>query len=76
MVADLVDAEVVPEIPGRTVGEHRADVTASVPSATNDFAGAAELFEEAWYGEIDTGPAENQRFRSLADHVVEEAGRR
>ncbi|MBI2704701.1 MAG: DUF4129 domain-containing protein [Actinobacteria bacterium] len=75
LVADLVGRDVVPDIPGRTVGEHRGDVCESVPAATDDFAGAAELFEEAWYGDAPTGRAENQRFRELSDQVTSAAGR-
>lgn len=70
MVADLVDRSVLPDIPGRTVGEHRRDVQAAVPDATADFHGAAELFERAWYGEYPTGQPENEQFRTLSDRVV------
>jgi hypothetical protein len=75
MVADLVERDVVPDIPGRTVGEHRVDVRTTVPGAAPSFNGAAELFERAWYGDLPTGPDENRRFRELADSVVGQAGR-
>jgi hypothetical protein len=75
MVADLVTRKVVPDIPGRTVGEHRADVRGNVPDAAAQFSGAAELFERAWYGDLPTGQEENTRFRSLSDQVLHEADR-
>lgn len=75
MVADLVDSGIVPDIPGRTVGEHRFDVSVSVPDASAEFHGAAELFEKAWYGDLPTGESENQQFRELSERVVERAGR-
>jgi hypothetical protein len=75
LVADLVDRSVVPDIPGRTVGEHRRDVRDAVPDATDDFSGAAELFERAWYGDLPTGASENQQFRSLSGRVLERASR-
>jgi hypothetical protein len=74
-VSDLVARKVVPDIPGRTVGEHRVDVRAASPDAGVPFNGAAELFEQAWYGNRATGPAENARFRSLTDEVLQEVDR-
>lgn len=73
MVTDLVDREVLPDVPGRTVGEHRGDVRASVPEASPDFSGAAELFERAWYGNLPTGQDENRQFRELSGRVLEKA---
>jgi hypothetical protein len=72
LAAQLVARKVVPDIPGRTVGEHRADVRTSVPSASPSFDEAAELFEEAWYGDQPTGPEENARFRAMSDSVDHE----
>jgi Domain of unknown function (DUF4129) len=75
LVADLVARRVVRDLPGRTTGEYRTDVAATLPAAAADFAGASELFERAWYGDRPTGPDENARFRELADHVLHHAGR-
>jgi hypothetical protein len=75
LIADLVSRRVVRDLPGRTTGEYRADVAVTLPDAAPDFAGASELFERAWYGDRPTGPEESARFRELADHVVERAGR-
>ena len=63
------------DLPGRTSGEYRADVAATLPAAAADFAAATELFEQAWYGDVTTGPDESARFRHLADLVVDRAGK-
>ena len=75
LIADLVTRRVVRDLPGRTTGEYRADVAATLTDAAADFSGASELFERAWYGDRPTGPDESARFRELADHVIERAGR-
>ncbi|MDQ1396649.1 MAG: hypothetical protein QOG64_1908, partial [Acidimicrobiaceae bacterium] len=70
LVADLAARGLVDEIPGRTSGEYRAEVAMSRPGAAEDFGGATDLFERAWYGSVDAGPDENERFRALADRVL------
>lgn len=75
LIGDLVDRDVVRDIPGRTAGEYRVDVGDTAPAAEPDFAGASDLFEAAWYGDEPTGPDENRRFRDLADQVLARAGR-
>jgi hypothetical protein len=72
LAAQLVARKVVPDIPGRTVGEHRADVRAAAPAAAPSFDEAAELFESAWYGDQPTGADENARFRAMSDTVERE----
>jgi hypothetical protein len=70
LVASLIARDAVRDLPGRTTGEHRADVREALPEARSDFDEAAELFERAWYGDRPTGPDESARFASLADKVV------
>jgi hypothetical protein len=70
LVGRLAAIGAVPPVPGRTAGEFRADVRASVPSAAADFADAAELFERAWYGDLPTGAAEAERFAADAGRVL------
>ena len=57
-------------MPGRTPGEYRRDVARALPALADDFAGATELFERAWYGNEDTGRSENEQFRACADRVI------
>ena len=70
LVASLVDQGRLDDVPGRTAGEYRAEVDAGLAEAAADFAEATYLFEDAWYGDEPTGPAENERFRSLAAAVL------
>jgi hypothetical protein len=70
LVADLSSRGLVDEIPGRTTGEYRREVSSSLPLAAEDFSGATLLFEEAWYGEEPTGRDEHERFRTHAERVM------
>jgi hypothetical protein len=75
LVADLVRRGAIPEQPGRTAGEYVRDVAVTLPDATVPLAAATELFEAAWYGGADTGPAEAARFQALDAQVLAVHGR-
>jgi hypothetical protein len=70
LVADLAGRGLVEEVPGRTAGEYRAEVSVALPAARDAFGGATELFELAWYADAPTGPDEVRRFRELSDQVL------
>jgi hypothetical protein len=70
LVADLVRRGAIPEQAGRTAGEYVRDVAVTLPDATVPLAAATELFEAAWYGGADTGPAEATRFAALDTQVL------
>jgi hypothetical protein len=70
LVTQLVAREVIPELAGRTAGEYVQDVTARRPDVASTFAAATDLFEAAWYGGADTGPAERDRFATLAETTL------
>jgi hypothetical protein len=72
LVADLAARGLVDEVPGRTAGEYRTEVTDSAPRAAPEFGGATELFERAWYGNRPTGAAESEQFRDLEARVLQE----
>lgn len=72
LVADLIARDLLDDLPGRTAGEYRREVADHVPAVAGEFAGASELFERAWYGDLPTGPDALRRFRELAERV--EAG--
>jgi Domain of unknown function (DUF4129) len=76
LIAELISAQVVGDLPGRTTGEHRRDVATTLPAAAGDFSGASELFERAWYGDRPTGPDQRDQFNQLADSVLARARRR
>ncbi len=75
LVADLAGRGVVEEVPGRTSGEYRLDVGAVAPAAGPDFDGATDLFEQAWYGDRPTGPADQAAFDELSERVLARTGR-
>jgi hypothetical protein len=72
LVVDLIARDLLDDVPGRTAGEYRREVADQAPVVAGEFAGASELFERAWYGDLPTGPDESRRFRELAERV--EAG--
>jgi hypothetical protein len=75
LVAELVEREVVDDIPGRTVGEYRAELAAARPAATPAFVDATTVYEDAWYGTGDASSADTHRFVAGASRVLEEVGR-
>src|SRR6266508_3478927 len=70
LVADLASRGVVEEVPGRTSGEYRGEVSRNLPNASEAFAGATEVFDRAWYGRQPTGEGEATSFRDLAGRVL------
>ncbi|MCU0268769.1 MAG: DUF4129 domain-containing protein [Acidimicrobiales bacterium] len=70
LVGELLERRVVDDVPGRTTGEYRHEVTAAAPAVAGAFTAASDLFEQAWYGDVPTGEAENRRFRELAEQVL------
>ena len=71
LVARLAAAGAVDEIPGRTAGEYRLEVRRTRPDAAPPFTEATDIFERAWYGHADVDTADDERFRALADRVLE-----
>jgi Domain of unknown function (DUF4129) len=74
LVAELVGRGLIEEIPGRTSGEYRGDVASVAPAVGPAFAGATDLFEQAWYGDRPTGPEDQERFEDLARQVLAPVG--
>lgn len=70
LVAELIERDLVRSLPGRTVGEFRAEVRRGAPEVADTFAGACRLFERAYYGDEPTGPAEAAEFAAAAERVV------
>jgi hypothetical protein len=69
LVADLAEAGIIDEIPGRTAGEYRQVVAVERPADGAAFNAATGLFEGAWYGGQSTGQVESSRFAELAASV-------
>jgi hypothetical protein len=75
LLGELIDREMLVNVPGRTPGEYRTDMARVLPNQAAAFATATDLFERAWYGNEPTGPDENHRFRSCAEQVLAAAER-
>ena len=71
LVRTLVDRRQLPDVPGRTTGELRADLHRTTPAADDAFDTCTLLFELAWYADVPTGPDEQQRFRAAATVVLD-----
>lgn len=70
LVGDLARRGLIDEIPGRTTGEERAQLTAVRPPAGGPFTTAADLFDEAWYGRATVDDADDERFQVLERVVL------
>jgi hypothetical protein len=75
LVGDLARRGRLDEIPGRTTGEERAQLSATTPQAAESFTPATELFDRVWYGAEPAGRDELDRFTALEEQVLSEAGR-
>jgi hypothetical protein len=73
LVGDLVDADLLPDIPGRTAGEYRLDVHRDLPELADPFDAATELFEPVWYSDLVPTRAGLDLMRDLAARVDPDA---
>ena len=74
LLADLADHGLVEEVPGRTTGEYLDAIRSDVPAAGSAFGDATRQFEAAWYGHVEVGPSDIERFESSASSVGRAAG--
>lgn len=70
LVGDLARRGLIDEIPGRTTGEERAQLGRVTPAASAPFNSAADLFDGAWYGNLDVDAADDDRFQTLERDVL------
>lgn len=56
VVAGLASSGGVDEVPGRTVGEYRAQVREHRPELLDDFVRASDVFERVWYARRGADP--------------------
>lgn len=70
LVGDLARAGFVDEIPGRTSGEERVQITELAPHVLADFGVAADLFDEAWFNDDEVTAAHDQRFVAASSAVL------
>ena len=70
LVGDLARRGLIDEIPGRTTGEERAQLGRATPAASAPFNSAADLFDGAWYGNLDVDAADDDAFQALERDVL------
>jgi hypothetical protein len=75
LLGELIDRQLLVNVPGRTPGEYRTDLARIRPDQATTFATATDLFERAWYGNEPTGPDVNRQFRTCAEQVIAAAER-
>ncbi|QBI21198.1 DUF4129 domain-containing protein [Egibacter rhizosphaerae] len=64
LLAELVAAERVEEVPGRTPREYLAAVSEDAPAFTSPLEAATDAFEAAWYGHQPVGPDDVEDVRA------------
>ncbi|MBI2708634.1 MAG: DUF4129 domain-containing protein [Actinobacteria bacterium] len=72
----LAERVVILDLPGRTAGEHRAEVAQWAPEAAAPFDALARLFEAAWFGSVPIGAEAAERARELSAQTLAAAPRR
>lgn len=76
LVGDLARRGLLDEIPGRTSGEERAQLGELAPALRPAFDGAADLFDDAWFGDVPVSTSDDDRFQELERRVLDETARR
>jgi len=66
LVASLVLAGVLADLPGRTTGEYRFEYAAARPGSAPEFDRATAMFERAYYGDAPLGSADCSEMSRLA----------
>lgn len=75
VVAGLAASGGVDEVPGRTVGEYRAQVRSNEPRRLDDFTRASDVFERVWYARRPPHPDDVDTVLAVADEVTPDRGR-
>lgn len=70
LVGDLARRGLIDEIPGRTTGEERTQLSQVQPDAGRPFTSAADLFDGAWYGHYAVDAGDDDRFQSFERDVL------
>lgn len=71
LLTELIDRDVVAARPGQTAGEIAVEIGRAIPTAAAGIDDATSLFKDVWYGGVAAGPNERDRFRALADGVLD-----
>lgn len=76
LIAELVAAGLIEDVPGRTAAEHEAETAAAAPAAAEPMRAATRLFERAWYARTPVGDDDLERLRRAATEVRRATGLR
>lgn len=76
LVSTLLEAGILGELPGRTVGELDREVAASAPTIAAAVRAAGERFEDVWYGQVPARAADLQAIDAAIDAARSTAARR
>jgi hypothetical protein len=71
LVGDLARRDVIDEIPGRTTGEERRQLSLVAPDRSESFHAAADLFDGAWYGHVEVGDRDLDTMIALESDVLQ-----
>ena len=71
LVGDLARRGLIDEIPGRTSGEERVQLTAVASAAHDPFTAAADLFDDAWFGDRPIDQGDDDEFRRYEAEVLQ-----
>jgi hypothetical protein len=74
LVGDLARRGLIDEIPGRTSGEERSQMAVVAPAGSSAFSAAAEIFDNAWFGDVPVTEADVQQIEALEADVLAVAG--
>lgn len=69
LLADLVGAGMVDDVPGRTTRGHLRDVAATAPDAAGPMRDVTRAFEAAWYDRRPVSASDVDALRTAADAV-------
>jgi hypothetical protein len=72
LVGDLARRGLIDEIPGRTTGEERVQLADVNASAADPFGAAADLFDDAWYGDRMVNADDEEEFRRFEAQVLQQ----
>jgi hypothetical protein len=75
LVAHLVEAGTIAEVPGRTVRELDEEVERAAPAIAVPVRRAGDTFDEVWYGHADAGPDDVADVAAAVAEVAARIGR-
>lgn len=69
LLATMVTAQVVEDVPGRTAAEYGAMLRARLPDTETDLRAVTDSFDRAWYGDEPVGADDLERFERACERI-------